>query len=139
MYTIRKTREYRFWLQKVVKIWIWNYFIDGWPPNCVSFHFLMIFGQIFFMVRSHGFDGPRLWPLSNALSTMPIALPPSDDSKSIFIGCVNQNIFEKVDPLDRNFDSFSRDLPSKYSINDCCSWDTRCILWKVRVPDRKRL
>ena len=35
-----------------------NYFIDGRPPNRVAFYFsVMIFGQIFFMVRSHGFDG----------------------------------------------------------------------------------
>ena len=54
---IRKTRKYSFWLQKVVKIWIWQYFIDGQSSNCVSLHFSIIFRQIFFMVRSHGFDG----------------------------------------------------------------------------------
>ena len=57
MKKIRKTRKYRFWLQKVVKIWIWQYFIDGQSSNCVSLHFSIIFGQIFFVIRSHGFDG----------------------------------------------------------------------------------
>ena len=48
MKKIRKTRKYRFWLQKVVKIWIWQYFIDGQSSNCVSLHFSIIFGHFFF-------------------------------------------------------------------------------------------
>ena len=57
MKKIWKTRKYRFWLQKVVKIWIWQHFIDGQSSNCVSLHFSIILGQIFFVIRSHGFDG----------------------------------------------------------------------------------
>ena len=63
MKKIRKTRKYRFWLQKVVKIWIWQYFIDGQSLNCVSLHFSIIFGQFFFYGQKSWFwrTFRRIW------------------------------------------------------------------------------
>ena len=52
---IPKNKKLSFLVTKSGQIWIWQYFIVGQSSNCVSLHFSIIFGQIFFLGQKSWF------------------------------------------------------------------------------------